>query len=271
MLDEPLATGRGRLLKRLLRVHRQRIPERADGLVVADVDGRGTLARPLPVIPGAHQRVLNERQLILIVAEIVEHAVHQPGRDRSTADGHRTGDRRAQRVARHPAHQVQAGVHGLRQPGEIHAVADEVGPHRQDDVDRGFALASGFDQQANERDGIVARARVPASAKPEELLELIDEHQQVLVFRNPRQADRVHEPGSAPPDRRFHQDIGRRRNLVVAGAEHVAVGKRARQVADRIFAWTKNGHAPGRARPGHEAALQGGDQSGSNERGLAAS
>ena len=52
--------------------------------------------------------MLEERQLILVVAEVVQQPQHQARRDVAAGDRDRPGDRRAQRVARHARHQVLA-------------------------------------------------------------------------------------------------------------------------------------------------------------------
>ena len=46
-----------------------------------------------PVVPGPHQRVLQNRQLILVVAELVQQASNESRRDLAAADRHRPGDR----------------------------------------------------------------------------------------------------------------------------------------------------------------------------------
>ena len=276
-LEDPLgdlrAAGAARLVERLLRVLRQRIVNRADRFVVLDVDRRRRLAECLPVIPRPHQRVLHERQLIVVVAEVVEDAVDQPRRDRGARHADRARNRRAQRVARHAADEIQPAVHRFRQAGEIHAVADEIGAHRQDDVDRRVALARGFEQQAHERDRLVARVgNLVAAAEPEQLFELIDEHEDVLVRRDVRLTDRVDQAERAAAQRRFEQHAARARDLGVLAldTQHAAFGHGGREVADRIFAGAEGRHAPARAGAHHEAALQRGDQARADERRLAA-
>lgn len=140
-LEDPLHRGGihglHRLAIHLVGVLRERVLEPSDRLVIREIDGAGAVAGP--VLPGAHHRVLHQGQLILIVAQVVQHAVHQPRRNRATGHGHRAGDGRAQAVSAHPPDQEQPRVHRLGQTGEVHAVPDEVRPHRDDDVDRGTA------------------------------------------------------------------------------------------------------------------------------------
>ena len=258
------AARRDRLLVGLLRVDGQGVPEGADRLVVVDIDrdaAPGVAAAALPVLPRPHQRVLDERQL-----------------DRPASDRDRTRDRRPERVARHAAHQIKAGIHRFGQPGEVHAVPDEVGPHREDHVDRRALLARGFDEQADKGHGLVARMRVVAAAEPEELLELINEDQQVLVPGDSRLAHGVDQARCAAPQRGLHEHAVGIRQLGIAlprllagiEAENVARAERAREVADRILAGAQHRHAPRRAGARHVAALQRGNQARSDERRLAA-
>ncbi len=60
----------------------QRALQRADRLVVVEVDRLPRRAWSLPVVPHAHQRVLKQRQLVLVVAQVIQQPQHQPRRDR---------------------------------------------------------------------------------------------------------------------------------------------------------------------------------------------
>ena len=77
------------------------------------------------------------------------------------------------------------GVDRLGQTGELHAVADEVRPHRQHDVDRhARAARAASSSSLTKAIGFVAGVRdLVAAAEPEQLLELIDEHEDVVVGR----------------------------------------------------------------------------------------
>ena len=145
---------------------------------------------PLPVVPRPHQRVLEHRELVGVVAEVVEDAKDQARRDRAASHGDRSGDRRAHLVATHARHEVLARAHGFGQAREFHAVADEVRPHRQHDVDRDVGLACRFEQDLHEGHGLVAGVGDgPAAPEAEQLLELIDDDQQVVGGRGAGLAD----------------------------------------------------------------------------------
>ena len=152
-------------------------------------------APALPVVPGAHQGVLQHRQIVAIVADFVQQPEHQPRRDGAARHGDRTGDRRTKLVAGHPRHEVLALVQGLGQPRILHAVADEVGAHGQHDVDRQLALRCRLEQQldkatASSRD----RSSLEVWPEPKQLLELIDEHEHVVVLGDLRLPDRLDQP-----------------------------------------------------------------------------
>ena len=206
--------------------------QRADRLVGRDVDGLAGLAMVFPVVPRPHQRVLQDGQLILIVAELVQQPANQPRRDLAAAHGDRTGDRQSDLVAGHPRHQVLAVVDRLRQPRVLHAVADEVGSHRQHDVDRQRGLASRFEQELDERDRFVAGVLdQAASAEAKQLLELIDDHEEVVAGRDSRVTDGVDEPERAAAQRRLqHHAVWFRPASPVVGAEHAGLVERLGQV-----------------------------------------
>jgi len=82
-------------------VARQRLPDAADGEVVRHVD-RAVAAFPLPALPCAQQRMLHDRQLVLIVAEVVQQAVHQPRSDRLPEQADRPRDHLLAGRARQP-------------------------------------------------------------------------------------------------------------------------------------------------------------------------
>ncbi len=281
MLDEPAATVGDRFLVGLFGVPGQGVANRANRVIVLDINRRlwvGAAAGALPVFEGAHQRMLGERQLIGIVAKIVEDTVDEPGRNRGASHRHGTGDGEAERIARHAPHQVHARIHGVGQTRKVHAIADEVGPQREHDVDRDVLLASGLDKQPGKRDRFVVRVGVAATAEAEQFLELVNHHEHVVVARHPRLADGVGQPPGAAPQRGLDQDaigLGKIHLLAWAvaariDAEDVWSTQTRRQVAYRIGAGPQDGDAPRRARAGHVATLERGNESRPDERRLAA-
>jgi hypothetical protein len=152
--DEQLLASGARLGKRLFGMPRERVAQPAHAFVVVEIDGAAWLGRFGPLVPRAHQRVLQQRELVLIGAHVVQQPLHEARRDTRARYRHRAGDRRAQLVARHARHQVLAVVERLRQAGEFHAVADEVRPHGHHDVDGHDGLFARFEQKLHEPDGV---------------------------------------------------------------------------------------------------------------------
>jgi hypothetical protein len=89
-----------------------------------------------------------------------------------------------------------------------------------------------------------ASAHLPAALKPEQLFELVDDHEHVLAGRQPRQLDRVGEAARAPPQRGIDHggaaDPARLRRLV----EHVRCGDGGRQLTEGIVTRPEDRDAP---------------------------
>src|SRR5690348_5865302 len=99
----------------------------------------------LPVVPGAHQRVLQDRQLIRIVADVVQETIHERLADLSARDADWTSHREASLVARHSRNQILSIVDRFRQSLKLSTVAEKVGTHREHDVDRQLTLLRRFE------------------------------------------------------------------------------------------------------------------------------
>src|SRR5262245_48946847 len=80
----------------------------------------------LPLIPGAHQRVLKYRKLVGVVAHVVEELIDQLCRDPRAAKSDRTGDRFATLIARESRNQILPVVDGFGQAPEFCAVSQIV-------------------------------------------------------------------------------------------------------------------------------------------------
>ena len=78
---------------------RQRVRHAADGAIVVEVDRARRAAMRLPIVPAAHQRMLQDRQLVGIVADVIEQPDHEPRRNGAAADPHRLDDRGAPLLA----------------------------------------------------------------------------------------------------------------------------------------------------------------------------
>src|SRR5262249_27210794 len=132
----------------------------------------------LPLVPGAHQRVLQNRQLVRVVAYVVEQPVDQTRGDFGSADGYGAGDGSAALFARHSRDQVLAFVDGFGQVLELSAIAQVIRTHRQRDVNVQLALGGGFQQQFDEGRFVVGfffvrLIALRAMPDSERLLELI--------------------------------------------------------------------------------------------------
>ena len=118
----------------------------ANGIIMRQVQWPCAIALVLPVRPGAVQGVLQDRQLVRVVAHVVDQTRQQHGRDLRPAHPNGAADGGPAFVAGQPRDQVLAGVDGLGQAGELGAVTQEVRAHRQDDVDRAGRLLPDLQQ-----------------------------------------------------------------------------------------------------------------------------
>ena len=152
-------------------------------------------------------------------------------------------------------------------------MADELGPHRQDDVDRHVVLAlppssSSFTNATASSRAVGARLRL---LEAEQLLELIDDDEHVVVPAAVAPARTAStKPERAAAERGFEQ--ARDSYSPLAGSPPSTSGRSSAdgQIADRVAAGTQERDAPARSGLRHVAAVQRGDQPGADERGLAA-
>ena len=128
----------------LVCVQRQRASHRPDGFVVLQVERRALLTTSLPMLPGAHQGVLQDGQLVRVFAHVVQHALHESRADLPTADADRALDGLASLVAIHPRDQILVVVHRFGQTAELRAITEKIRAHRQHDVDRHAPAAGGL-------------------------------------------------------------------------------------------------------------------------------
>jgi hypothetical protein len=162
----------------LVRVAGQRFRHAAGRLIVAEIDGLAVRVIQRPGVPGAHQRVLEHRELVGVVADIVQHVLDEARRNSRSADAHRLFDRIAPLVARQARDQILAPVDGFGETRDLRAVAQVVRTHGDRDVDAAILRLRGREQQVDE--GGCRLLRVNALlAEAEELLELVDDDEQV--------------------------------------------------------------------------------------------
>ncbi len=218
---------------------RERFRHPTHALVVTQVERFALLVIFLPAIPGAHQRVLKNRQLIGIVADVVEELLQQAGRDLAPAHLDRTGDRTASLIAIEPRDEVLAVIHGLGQAGKLRTVPQVIRAHGERHVDRHLGLLSGPQKQLDEGSRLfhVFRAAAPEA---KDLLELIDHHQEVAPLLHLGLAHRLHQAeAAAAQGRPRFEDRGLALRIVEVGF-HQGPG----EMRERIPARTHDRHFP---------------------------
>ena len=222
------------------------------------------------MVPGAHQGVLQHRQLVHVVADVVEQALHQARRDAPDAHADGAGDHRPQLVAGQARDQVLAVADRLGQVAEARAVAEEVGAHGDDHVHRHFCLPRRFEQQLDEGRRFISGAALPGEiGETEKLFELIDEDQQILMRLQPGEAGSLDQAQTAAPQRRL--DHALRRGLgKVQMRQRAGFDDGPRQKPDGVVLRPQDRHPPVRPGLGHEATLQRRQQAGPHQRGFAA-
>ena len=107
----------------------QRVGHCAYGFVLIQTYRLAITAVRSPIVPCAHERVLKNRKLIGIVADIVHETVDKRFGDLAALHADRAGDRKASLVTRHTRDQILPIVNRFRQSLELGAVAKKVGAH----------------------------------------------------------------------------------------------------------------------------------------------
>ena len=95
-----------------------------------------------PVVPSAHQGVLQNWQLVGVVAHVIEQPVDQVRGDFRPPHCHRPCNRAAPLISGHPGDQVLAVIQGFRYVAKLGAVPQEIGPHGEHDINRRGLLLS---------------------------------------------------------------------------------------------------------------------------------
>jgi len=125
------------------------------------------------------------RRLILIVADVVEQTSDKARRDFTLRDVDRSRHRFFQLIATEPRDQILAFVDCFGKFPELRTVAEVIRTHRQNDVDGQLALTRRFEKKFDEGGSFVPVFLILGRArKTKDLFKLIDDHQQVFVFRN---------------------------------------------------------------------------------------
>ena len=157
----------------------------ADGLVVGHRD-RALASPPVPVAPGAVQGVLEDRELVGVVAHVVDQLGEQHRIDLGATDQGRVGDRLAALLAAEAGHQVEPLGDRLRQGLELGAIPQEIGAHCEHHENRRLPLGGGGEQQVDQGPSFAhgfgfdgQRSAFPQHPVAEQFLKLVDHHQQV--------------------------------------------------------------------------------------------
>ncbi len=257
---------RGQAGEDLVGMPREGFRHATNRLVVTKVDRLILLVVPQPAVPGPHQGVLQDRQLVGVVAEVVEEALHQAPADRSARHPHRSLDGALALVPAQAGDEVLALVDRFRQIRELGTVAQEIRAHRDHHVDRDLLLPGRFQQELHEV-GSLFLALPAGLVEAEDLLELIDHHEEVAVLLHGRLAGRLHQPEAAA-----HQGGPQvRKRLGVLRVVEIGLAERPRQVPDRIPPRLQDRNLPEGSGPHHAAGLQFAQDAAADQRGLAAS
>ena len=179
-------------------------------------------------LPHPQQGVLHQGQLVGVGADFVDDLVHHLGCHRGVELVQRPFDRLGRLVARQPRRQELAGADRFGQTEKRVAVAHELGPHRENHVHRAVGLLGGPQQQVHELDGVVSllvgvRSGLSGQpprrfAKPEQLLELVDQHQHGPVAGHVELVQQLDHAAPAGTQHRFGQRQLEAGRLAAAGA-----------------------------------------------------
>src|SRR3989442_580214 len=145
-------------------------------------------------------------------------------------------DRRAPLLASHARNEIESRGHSLGQVTIAGAIADEIGTHRQHDVDRQVALLRRFQQQLHESGGVILPLAHGDVGEAKQLFELIDNDEQVVAVRELREAHGFDQAETAAPQPDLHPNRIARFVLGVADrlSQRGRGVERARQIADGV-------------------------------------
>ena len=147
--------------------------------------------------------MLQHRKLVRIVPDLVQQALRHGRADGRAAFSRRLLDRGAPLGAAQIRHQELALAQRLGQPLEARAVAEEIEPHGQHDVDARACGIHGGEQQAHEGGRLVGVAAAHA-LEAEDLLELVDDDQQPGRGAEVQLVRRVDQAEAGAPEHRLH-------------------------------------------------------------------
>ena len=124
-LGDPAMAIAGQAAENLLRMLGKGFGHAARGAIIVQIQRFGLVGR-LPVGPHPHEGVLEDRQLVGVVADIVQQPREQTIRDLSAGHLHRARDGCFALVAIEAGDQELALVHRVGQTGESAAIPQEI-------------------------------------------------------------------------------------------------------------------------------------------------
>src|SRR5690606_11189471 len=134
-LADPLLVLR-QLVVSLVRVERERFSHCSDRLVMFEVDRFGIVVAVFgPIRPRAHERVLKDRELVGIVAQIIQQLLCETGGNGPTTNSDGSFYRRSLLIAGKLGNEVVAVVDLARQLRELGTVSNKVRTHCNSNVD----------------------------------------------------------------------------------------------------------------------------------------
>jgi hypothetical protein len=215
--------------------------------------------------------MLQDGKHVGVVSNVVEETVDEFLGDFRRGQRDRTLDGFAQLIAGHLRHQELRIVEGFWEAPELSALAKIVGTHGEHDIDgseRGrldnFGLPGGVQQELDEGRGPDASFTSGLIAVAEQLFELIDQDEESLIRAKVVAGDIV-EAAAAPGQSGFDFTACRRGHCE-------GLGKSRSQAVHGVETGTPDGgDHPARAGGTQVTALDGRDEAGANQGGLAAS
>ena len=243
ILGNPFQIVRLQGIEHLISMPRQRLLHASHIVVMPKINRLVGRTVGCPPIKRPHQRVLQDRQLILVAADAVEQFLDKAIGNLTATNPHRPFDGGPDLVAGQAGNQVFPLVDRGGQATELRTVAQVITSHRQHDVDRLGGLLGRFQQQVDEtrRHGRRTFVHPP---EPENLLELIDNDQDIGARFHVRLLDRLDQAEAAMSQRRGQVS----EHLRIVRIIEIRVPDGRGQVVERIPAGSQDHNLPVRSR-----------------------
>ncbi len=256
-----LLFARWQFIVRLVCVKRQSLAYLTNGIVMADVEGFGGLMIGNPVIPRTHEGMLKNRQLVLVVSDIVQQSFYQSLWNPATSHCHGPFDGHPLLFPRHLGHQVIAVVDHLRQTRKRRAITDEIRPHVEGDVDRHLFLMNGGQNEVDIHGRLAGIFLIFSILEVEQFFKLINKKKDIFPglclqeFGNLNQSLRA-----ASQDRTKNGAMNCPVLFFNPALLNKGIDNGVGQIINRRIAGADRDDLPIRSRLGHEAAIKNRDQ-----------